>query len=122
MALLYLEERELNKEVRGCKRRGREEKKIRWRNGGHGQGYPERPGPVTWPHAAMSDKLKQKKWKPERSECGSWWWQNGTRGTQGQMEGGAAVRGEQMAAPDSIYEINNVSQIEFRKRNASPEF
>lgn len=74
----------------------------------------------------MSDKekkkKKKKKRKPERSESGSWWWQNGTRGTQGQMEGGAAVRGEQMAAPDSIYEINNVSQIEFRNRNTLPEF
>jgi len=28
-----------------------------------------------------------------------------------QMEGGAAVQSEQMAAPNLIYEINNVSQI-----------
>lgn len=50
------------------------------------------------------------------------WQQNGTWGTQGQMEGGAAVRSEQMAAPNLIYEINNVSQIEFRNHNILPEF
>lgn len=38
------------------------------------------------------------------------------------MEGGAAVRGEQMAAANLIYEINNVSRIEFRNRNTLPEF
>lgn len=39
------------------------------------------------------------------------------RGTEGQMEGGAAVRGEQMAVPNLIYEINNVSRIEFGNRD-----
>lgn len=33
----------------------------------------------------------------------------------GQMEGGAAMRSEQMVPPNLIYEINNVSQIEFRE-------
>ncbi len=39
-----------------------------------------------------------------------------------QMEVGAAVQSEQMAAPNLIYEINNVSQIECRHRNTLPEF
>lgn len=43
-------------------------------------------------------------------------------GELGQMEGGAVVRKEQMAIPNLIYEINNVSQIEFRNMNTLPEF
>lgn len=45
-----------------------------------------------------------------------------SRAKAGQMEGGAAVQSEQMAAPNLIYEINNVSQIECRHRNTLPEF
>lgn len=62
----------------------------------------------------MSDKSKKQ--SAEKAGAG------GVRGSQGQMEGGAAVHGEQMAASNLIYEINNVSQIEFRNRNTLPEF
>lgn len=64
--------------------------------------------------------MKKRKIKNKTTE--SWWQQNGAWGAQGQMEGGAAVQNEQMAAPNLIYEINNVSRIEFRNRNTLPEF
>lgn len=65
----------------------------------------------------MSEISKGSEHKPREQS-----WQSGARGTQGQMEGGAAVHTRQMDAPDLIYEINNVSQIEFRNRNTLPEF
>lgn len=73
---------------------------------------------VTWVLCCMKWQIK----KPECIKTWSWLRRNGAWGTQGQMEGGAAVRGEQMAAANLIYEINNVSRIEFRNRNTLPEF
>lgn len=48
--------------------------------------------------------------KPECIKTGSLWGQSGAQGTQGQMEGGAAMQSEQMAIPNLIYEINNASK------------